>query len=521
VQQERFGLAVVRDAVEAQRVVGAAERAGDDRLRLAAREQRRAVRARQQADLAPDRPDLRRRAAVEPLAAAERQFARLGPHRVAERAARARLFLGGQRSEPGGLGGGDRGAARRLLDGLQRCAQFGARRLGQRRLRRRGGDRELGLAGRGAQFGERLLAARDPLGRLQDRRDRVVLADLARFAFEHHESVGSDADRELEVRELALGLAAEREPLAVHTLDAQAAGGALGRHRTDVQRGAGGEDREALEVARRFGAEHLHLDLHFVAELVGEQRADRAIDQPAGQHFVVGDAPFAAAEAAGYAARRGELLAVLDGQRKEVLAGLRRGRGRHGREHAVVAAAREHRAVGLARDASGLERDLRAGDLDGGAVGGGRHGQDLARVRRPPPRLAATRLRTSRTCAARPRGARWSILRSSLKNDETVSFRAEPDPGSDVPEPEARGTAPVASLAEARVGQVLEVREVAGDDALAHRLRASGLWPGTLVEVLGRAPFGDPLLFRLHGFRLALRRNEAARVTGSVVESRA
>jgi hypothetical protein len=39
------------------------------------------------------------------------------------------------------------------------------------------------------------------------------------------------------------------------------------------------------------------------------------------QHFVVADAAFAAAEAAGDAAGRGELLAVLDGQREEVLAG--------------------------------------------------------------------------------------------------------------------------------------------------------------------------------------------------------
>ena len=89
-----------------------------------------------------------------------------------------------------------------------------------------------------------------------------------------------------------------------------------------------------------------------------------------------------------------------------------------------------------------------------------------------------------------------------------------------MPEPGTRNGAPLARLVDARVGQVLEVREVAGDDALAHRLRASGLWPGTLVETLGRAPFGDPLLFRLHGFRLALRRNEAARITGTVVEPR-
>ena len=102
-----------------------------------------------------------------------------------------------------------------------------------------------------------------------------------------------------------------------------------------------------------------------------------------------------------------------------------------------------------------------------------------------------------------------------------VNFRAADDPNPPAPEPSVEGIAHLTSLAAASVGQVLEVREVVGDDALADRLRASGLWRGTLVELIGKAPFGDPLLFKLHGFRLALRRNEAARVNGSIVESRA
>ncbi|MFK7742018.1 MAG: ferrous iron transport protein A, partial [Planctomycetota bacterium] len=43
-------------------------------------------------------------------------------------------------------------------------------------------------------------------------------------------------------------------------------------------------------------------------------------------------------------------------------------------------------------------------------------------------------------------------------------------------------------------------------------LRSVGLWPGVVVERLASAPFGGPLLFRLHGYRLALRREEAQRV---------
>ena len=52
-------------------VVGGAERAGDERLRLAAREHDRAVDAGQDAGLGPDRPDLVELAAVEPHAALE------------------------------------------------------------------------------------------------------------------------------------------------------------------------------------------------------------------------------------------------------------------------------------------------------------------------------------------------------------------------------------------------------------------------------------------------------------------
>lgn len=56
------------------------------------------------------------------------------------------------------------------------------------------------------------------------------------------------------------------------------------------------------------------------------------------------------------------------------------------------------------------------------------------------------------------------------------------------------------------------MREVEGEDALAARLRDLGLLPGTVVRLAARAPFGGPLLFRLRGYRLALRRDEALRV---------
>ena len=56
------------------------------------------------------------------------------------------------------------------------------------------------------------------------------------------------------------------------------------------------------------------------------------------------------------------------------------------------------------------------------------------------------------------------------------------------------------------------VVRVEGQDALAERLNDLGFWPGTPVSVLRRSAFGGPVAFRLRGYRLALRRSEAARV---------
>ncbi len=71
----------------------------------------------------------------------------------------------------------------------------------------------------------------------------------------------------------------------------------------------------------------------------------------------------------------------------------------------------------------------------------------------------------------------------------------------------------LSTLAALRLGATGTVVAVAGDDPLARRLAAAGFWPGVVVQLVCAAPFGDPLLFRLHGYRLALRRSEAERVS--------
>jgi len=69
------------------------------------------------------------------------------------------------------------------------------------------------------------------------------------------------------------------------------------------------------------------------------------------------------------------------------------------------------------------------------------------------------------------------------------------------------------TLADLVIGQRGRVREVAGGDDVTIRLLEMGMTPGAEVELVGRAPLGDPLEFSLRGYYLSVRRGEAARVT--------
>ncbi len=69
------------------------------------------------------------------------------------------------------------------------------------------------------------------------------------------------------------------------------------------------------------------------------------------------------------------------------------------------------------------------------------------------------------------------------------------------------------TLADLKEGQTATVLDVVGDDAVAQRLMEMGLTDGESVRMIGLAPLGDPIEFLVRGYRLTLRRTEAARVT--------
>ncbi len=67
-------------------------------------------------------------------------------------------------------------------------------------------------------------------------------------------------------------------------------------------------------------------------------------------------------------------------------------------------------------------------------------------------------------------------------------------------------------LADMSVGARARVSSISGADELTMRLLEMGLTPGVEVRVVGVAPLGDPLELELRGYRLSVRKSEAARV---------
>jgi ferrous iron transport protein A len=67
-------------------------------------------------------------------------------------------------------------------------------------------------------------------------------------------------------------------------------------------------------------------------------------------------------------------------------------------------------------------------------------------------------------------------------------------------------------LADLAMGARGRVSAILGSDELSVRLLEMGLTPGVEVALVGAAPLGDPLELELRGYRLSVRRAEAARV---------
>lgn len=72
------------------------------------------------------------------------------------------------------------------------------------------------------------------------------------------------------------------------------------------------------------------------------------------------------------------------------------------------------------------------------------------------------------------------------------------------------------TLKEGKAGMNLRIVSLE-DSPLKTRLMTMGLIPGTKVTVLRSAPFGDPMALRIRSYNLALRREDAGKITVEAV----
>jgi ferrous iron transport protein A len=68
------------------------------------------------------------------------------------------------------------------------------------------------------------------------------------------------------------------------------------------------------------------------------------------------------------------------------------------------------------------------------------------------------------------------------------------------------------SLDTMPIGIKFKVKKISKDATVKKRLLDMGLVPGVTVEIVGKAPLGDPIEVLLRGYKLTLRKNEAANI---------
>ena len=203
----------------------------------------------------------------------------------------------------------------------------------------------------------------DAVDDLLDRRVRVLerlndlfLGDLFGARLDHHDGVVAAGDQEIETALAPLLVGGIDQVLTLDEPHAHAGDRPRERDVGEGQRGGGAGDREHVAVVLGVGGEHEGDDLRLVAPARGKQRANRPVDEPAGQHFLLGRLAFTLEEAAGDAPRSVGVLAVVNRQRQEVDAFPCGGRGAGGYQDHRVARSDDHGAVGLLGKSAGFDR---------------------------------------------------------------------------------------------------------------------------------------------------------------------
>ncbi len=345
-------------------VLTGAERGDDEGLGLPAGEQRRTVGARQHSDLGADRPHRLGVAAVD---------ARIAPQDSAAHDLLLQLLeeLAGE------------GLLRRIIGvfakrQVLRCIELIRARLlvalavgGVEMRAEHGAQLVLHRCLLGQRLGHapRFLGA--GLGQLDDRVDHRLkalmsegdgaehglLGKLLSFQFDHQHAFLGAGHHQVELRALHVGGGRIEHVLAVDIADPSASDRPHERDPGNGQRRRGSNHGDDVGIILQIVTQHGADDLRLIEEARDEERADRPVDEAGDQRLLLRRAAFTLEEAARDLAGGEGLFLVVDGQRKEILAGALCLGGDRGAQHGRLAVGGEHRAIGLAGDPTSLQHE--------------------------------------------------------------------------------------------------------------------------------------------------------------------
>ena len=376
-QHETIELILLEEQVETLHVFLGAERERGERLRLASREERRAVNAGEQAHLAGTFANLVESAAIGTSAGiqdivAENIFAKTFKSALGEGALLVHFLLG-----LFGNGGEDFFLERIhqvvafflwMLFGVQRIVEpvavFLFQILVDAFIEGQGLDHDFFRL----ELAVKLLNGRDNLLNLRVAKFESVnngfFGNFQRAGFDHDDGFFRAGNDDIQQALLLLSNGRVGDELAIEQTNANAGDGLLKRQIRGIasRRCAGNRDDIGIIVA--IGGKHHADNLGFIAPSFGEQRAERAVNQPGSENLFFGRASFALEEAAGNLSCRVGIFAVVHGERKKIsIVGYRRHTCRG--EHDRIAVARHNGAVGLFGNFSSFENQRPSADFDG------------------------------------------------------------------------------------------------------------------------------------------------------------
>ena len=375
-QQEAF-LVHAGQAVDILFVFAGTERGDNDRLGLAAGEQGRTVRARQDADLRHDRANGRQVTAVDTALGVENVPANDLRLQVLEDGADhfvrvLRLFA--FREEVClhlCLDGVDGSVAISLLGDLVGGAQFG---LGDRQhfgfesgmIFRFEFARLLG--GHFSELDDRVDDRLEALVAEHDGAEHDVFVQFLGFRLDHQDGVLGAGNDEVECRLIHLVEMRVQNIFAVDVANACAADGAHERNAGEREGCRSGNHGQYVRIVFEVMLDDGDDDLGFVLVAFREKGTDRTVDQAGNQRFLFRRTAFALEIATRDLAGGIGLFLVVDGEREEVLARLCRLGRNHGGENDGFTIGGENGAVGLAGDLARFQLQRTACPLDFNAV---------------------------------------------------------------------------------------------------------------------------------------------------------